>query len=257
MPPCFCMCCSSLAAYFTPSQQAPTHPSTPKSDCPSSVNPCSNYAQQSLPTALPRHLICNTHNRHDHLWVPAQDRHLAHSFIYTAVTYWIPLPHWTACSFPAGTGLSSSHAQRLVQHPAQTRCEWRADKRWREWSDTKDEQFWNLRQVRGHLISKSASFWETPWCPYSEELFGWLITLPGNISLQLVSIPMFAAKLLWKAGWCCRKNTQLWRQSGEGSPPAVLLAGCTDSGKTSLPRAQSSQSSILFVVVRLQAQAWV
>ena len=106
MPPCFCMCCSSLAAYFTPSQQAPTHPSTPKSDCPSSVNPCSNYAQQSLPTALPRHLICNTHNRHDHLWVPAQDRHLAHSFIYTAVTYWIPLPHWTACSFPAGTGLS-------------------------------------------------------------------------------------------------------------------------------------------------------
>lgn len=28
--------------------------------------------------------------------LPAQEGHLAHSFIYTAVSYWVPLPYWAA-----------------------------------------------------------------------------------------------------------------------------------------------------------------
>ena len=139
MPPCFCMCCSPLATYFTPSQQAPTHPSTPKSDCPSSVNPCSNYAQHSLPTALPRHLICNTHNRHDHVWVPAQDGHLAHSFTQQLVTGFLSL-----------TGLHVPSQQELAFHLLMLRALYSTQPRLDvnegqtnigEGSDIKDEQF--------------------------------------------------------------------------------------------------------------------
>lgn len=64
-------------------------------------------------------------------WVPAQEMHLAYSFIYIAIGYLdSSLPHWTASSFPAGTGLSPSHSWCLVQYQAQPRRERRADKYW-------------------------------------------------------------------------------------------------------------------------------
>lgn len=110
--------CSAL--YLTPTQETPIHPSTPRSNSPSSESPFSDYANNHSS------LCC-----HSTLYIsPATNRACAganagmtlHLFIYTAISDLdSSLPHWTASCFTAGTGHLSSHSQCLAQHPAQPR----------------------------------------------------------------------------------------------------------------------------------------
>lgn len=164
MPPGFRMHCSPLATYFTPAQRAPTHPSAPKSDCPS-VNRCSNYAN-SHPHCVSMVPDTNTQNRHDH--VPgAGCRHRTDIWLIHLFTRQL------ATGFLSLTGLHVPSQQELAfiftcsaPYCTQPRPDVNegADKRWTKSEVTsRRKEFWKSSADEKSPRSCLLSFWEMPW----------------------------------------------------------------------------------------------